>query len=122
MIRRYRAERLVFSLDLYKGTALTKTGWKSADPWEIAVRAVRASVNKMLVLDLAAVGSDQGTPTTALCISLRTAFPTLEITTGGGIRNAKDLRRLQQAGVNNVLIASALHDGKLTRTEVEEFS
>ena len=39
---------------------------------------------------------------------------------GGGVRGPEDLRLLRQCGVGTALIASALHDGRLTRTDWEE--
>ena len=105
---------LIFSLDMKHGQPLAGDAWSRADAWDIAGQAVRFGVLRMLVLDLAAVGVNRGTPTAELCGRLRTAFPSLEISTGGGIRGVDDLRKLQQAGIDHVLVASALHDGRLT--------
>ncbi len=87
-----------------------------SDGGDIARQAVEMGVQRILVLDLAAVGMDQGTPTEDLCARLRAAYPSLEITTGGGVRGPHDLHRLQHVGVDYVLIASALHDGRLAET------
>jgi phosphoribosylformimino-5-aminoimidazole carboxamide ribotide isomerase len=40
--------------------------------------------------------------------------PEVELITGGGVRDADDLAALRQSGVAGVLVASALHDGRLT--------
>ena len=64
----------------------------------------------MIVLDLAGVGAEAGVPTIPLCQRLRAVHgPEIEIITGGGVRNADDLRALEAAGVDGVLVASALH-------------
>jgi phosphoribosylformimino-5-aminoimidazole carboxamide ribotide isomerase len=76
----------------------------------------------MIVLDLAGVGVGRGVPTHTLCRQLLEDFPRLELMTGGGVRNADDLARLQTLGVGGVLIASALHDGSLTPEDVRGFS
>ena len=110
--------KLIFSLDMKRGTPLAGSAWNGANAWEIAALAVQFGVGRMIVLDLAAVGVNQGTPTVDICGRLRTAFPSLEISTGGGIRNVDDLRELQKVGVNQVLVASALHDGRLTPESV----
>ena len=112
----YSSVSLVFSLDLHDGLPLGANTWDLASGWEIAQQAVELGVRRMLVLDLAAVGMNQGTPTEELCSRLRSSFPSLEITTGGGIRDKNDLRRFRQIGVDYVLIASALHDGRLPRS------
>ena len=64
-----------------------------------------------IVLDTAAVGVGGGIRTILQCIDLRQRHPHLDLVTGGGIRNADDLKELQAIGVYGVLVASALHDG-----------
>ncbi len=118
LVGRFSSRRLVFSLDLKNGTPLAGDGWDTQDAWAIAERAVRLGVERVLVLDLARVGINNGLSTWELCERLRAAFPRLEITTGGGIRGPEDLRRARVTGVDCVLVASALHDRKLTRTDI----
>jgi phosphoribosylformimino-5-aminoimidazole carboxamide ribotide isomerase len=113
----YSPSRLIFSLDLKNGEPMGEDGWCGRDPWCIAEQVIALGVERILALDLASVGSSRGTATEGLCARLRTSFPTLEITAGGGIRGADDLRSLQRIGVDNVLIASALHDGRLQRVD-----
>jgi phosphoribosylformimino-5-aminoimidazole carboxamide ribotide isomerase len=43
----------------------------------------------------------------------------LHLVTGGGVRDIADLTRLVELGVQGVLVASALHDGRITREDVE---
>ena len=64
------------------------------------------------------VGGGAGTGTDALCARLATAYPTVEISAGGGVRGAADLRRLRECGVLVALVASALHDGALTAADL----
>ena len=52
----------------------------------------------------------------------KTDIPGLEVTAGGGVRGRADLDRLKACGVRNVLVASALHDGRLSRSEVTPFT
>jgi HisA/HisF family protein len=109
---------LVFSLDLKAGQPLGNvTAWQTPDPWTIAQQAIQLGVQRILVLDLAGVGTGQGNQTVDLCARLRASFPLLEITTGGGVRGADDLAQLQLIGVNNVLVASALHDGRMCKED-----
>jgi phosphoribosylformimino-5-aminoimidazole carboxamide ribotide isomerase len=110
-------QRVVFSLDLRGGLPLA--AWGAADAWAIASEAVRCGVRRLLVLDLARVGTGQGTGTEELCARLAAAWPGVELAAGGGVRGADDLRRLREAGVTVALVASALHDGRLTRADLE---
>jgi phosphoribosylformimino-5-aminoimidazole carboxamide ribotide isomerase len=108
--------RIVFSLDLVAGIALGRTAaWPDSDPLEIARAAVAMGITRLLVLDLARVGEDRGTGTEELCVRLAQAHPGIRIAAGGGIRGMDDVQKLAAAGVDTVLIASALHDGRITR-------
>jgi phosphoribosylformimino-5-aminoimidazole carboxamide ribotide isomerase len=107
-------ERLVFSLDLKAGEVLgDPKEWPERDPWSVAAAAVAIGIRRLLVLDLAQVGTGGGTATEDLCRRLAQTHPNVELATGGGVRGPDDIRRLRDAGVRAVLVASALHDGRL---------
>jgi phosphoribosylformimino-5-aminoimidazole carboxamide ribotide isomerase len=115
--------RVAFSLDLKNGEPLgDRQAWKNGDAWSIAEEAVSAGIQRMIVLDLAHVGSGNGVGTEALCARIAKAFPRVEVIAGGGVRGVEDLRRLQDCGVWGVLLASALHDGRITPDHLAEFT
>jgi phosphoribosylformimino-5-aminoimidazole carboxamide ribotide isomerase len=115
ILRAVGTPRLVFSLDMKSGVPLTGLpAWRGLAPPAIAAIALRIGVRRMIVLDLAAVGMNQGVSTLPLCRALRCLDPTLEIITGGGVRGPADLAALAATGANAALVASALHDGRLT--------
>lgn len=116
-------QRVIFSLDLKEGRPLTSVErWQKSSPEEIAAEAVTAGVGALIVLDLARVGVGEGTGTEALCRRLRAAHPHIELIAGGGVRHLDDLRRLADAGVDAALVASALHDGRLTAADLNALS
>jgi phosphoribosylformimino-5-aminoimidazole carboxamide ribotide isomerase len=110
---------VVFSLDLKNGEPLgDREGWNKADALTIAEEAVACGVRHMILLDLAAVGAGAGTGTEGLCRELRKRMPALQLITGGGIRNVDDLRRQAELGAAALLVASALHDGRIRREDL----
>jgi phosphoribosylformimino-5-aminoimidazole carboxamide ribotide isomerase len=110
--------RLVFSLDLKNGQPFTAAAaWRNSSPLTIAADVLAMGVRRLLVLDLARVGGGAGTGTEELCASIHQTYPTAEVLAGGGVRGRDDLECLRLAGVDGVLVASALHEGRL-----EEFS
>jgi phosphoribosylformimino-5-aminoimidazole carboxamide ribotide isomerase len=116
-------ERRVFSLDLRHGQPLTVSPvWQSLSAEEIAGFAVAAGFRRLIVLDLAFVGVNRGLGVEPLCHSLRTVFPDIELIAGGGVRGVDDLRRLADCGCNAALVASALHDGRLTAEDLRAIS
>jgi phosphoribosylformimino-5-aminoimidazole carboxamide ribotide isomerase len=123
LIRAYGVARIVFSLDLRDGKTLAASpDWPGEDPFEIARAVVESGCTQLIVLDIARVGTGHGVPTLALCDKIRVAFPDVTILTGGGVRSVEDLRTLERAGIDGVLIASALHDGSISRSDLAAFS
>lgn len=108
-------KRLIFSLDLHGGRTLVADGseWEEYEPLEIIHRCVACGVDTLLVLDLAGVGRGQGAPTLPLCRAVRERFPELELWTGGGVRDTADVGLATSAGVDVLLVATALHAGRL---------
>jgi phosphoribosylformimino-5-aminoimidazole carboxamide ribotide isomerase len=47
-----------------------------------------------------------------------TAAPGMRFIVGGGITSAAELVRLNRAGASGVLLATALHDGTITRQDL----
>ena len=114
-------ESVTFSLDLQNGEPMlaeSASDW-SRDPREIVRQVIGCGVSRLIVLDLADVGMGCGTRTGALCRSIRTEFPSLHLICGGGVRSRADLIDWQAAGVQHVLVASALHDGRLSAGDWE---
>lgn len=111
--------RIVFSLDLRNGQPLGDVAaWAKPDAEAIARQAADEGVAAMIVLDLARVGVGAGIGTEDLCRRLHESFPEMEWIAGGGVRGVSDLRRLRDCGVQAALVASALHDGRITRDDL----
>lgn len=111
------SERLLVSLDLKAGRPIVPTDseWtRHSDPIELAAELVRLGVARLLVLDLALVGKNQGPPFDVIH-DIRARLPDIELLAGGGIRDLSDLERLKSLGVRGALVATALHDGRLGR-------
>lgn len=117
------SDRLVFSLDLREGQPIvadSSSDWNSATAEEIARQAIDVGVRRLIVLDLAQVGVSDGVKTLELCQALRREDDELEIISGGGVRGVDDLWKLRLAGCNAALVASALHDERLTPQDLLE--
>ncbi len=112
------SERLIFSLDMKEGVPLVNSSaWQGLSAEQIARIALRVGVRRMIVLDLAKVGMGGGVGTEPLCRVLRCLDGGLQIIAGGGVRSVRDLTSLARAGCDAALVASALHDGRLSPSE-----
>jgi len=114
-------DRVAFSLDLRDGEPIVASEGlnesRNEPPHVVAERAARAGVGAVIVIDLARVGTGSGLDL-ALVARVRDAVPRLTLLAGGGVRGPEDLTRLADAGCDGALVATALHDGRLSAEDV----
>ncbi len=117
------ASNIVFSLDLQAGRPmLGHSDWPDLSPLGIAQNVIDLGLTQLIVLDLASVGEQRGPSTIALCESIRKFAPQVRLITGGGVRDGNDLSPLQAAGIDGVLLATALHNGKIGLSELQKLA
>lgn len=106
-------DRIAFSVDLKNGQPLRT--WSDLEtPEQIVLDAVRRGVNHFVVLDLAGVGLFQGVATSRFCEWIKQRMPFVDVWTGAGVRSLTDFQELAARHLDGVLVASALHDGRIT--------
>ena len=69
------------------------------------------------MIDLARVGTGRGIDVELLA-RIRSTTSGLRLVAGGGVRGWDDLVRVAKAGYDAVLVATALHDGRIGANEV----
>jgi phosphoribosylformimino-5-aminoimidazole carboxamide ribotide isomerase len=117
-------DRAAFSLDLKEGRPLIVNNRAVTSRHEshlvelIATQAVQAGARRMIVLDLARVGTGRGIDVDTLS-RVASCVPQCEIYAGGGVASADDLRRLDELGAAGALIATALIEGRMTPDELD---
>jgi phosphoribosylformimino-5-aminoimidazole carboxamide ribotide isomerase len=112
-IRLFGNDRVVVSLDLMGERVIS--GFRLGalkDPVAFLREFQEAGVSQIIVLDLARVGSGEGVNVPFLREVLRNMKANVYV--GGGVRDIKDLVELKGVGVFGVLIATALHSGKIS--------
>jgi phosphoribosylformimino-5-aminoimidazole carboxamide ribotide isomerase len=104
--------RIILSLDFrdaaYQGPATVR---EEAALWP----------TRLIVMTLARVGSNAGPDLDLLQEFTAKAGDHHAVYAAGGLRGAEDLAVLAEAGVRGVLVASALHDGRLDAKLLEHF-
>ncbi|HZD91437.1 MAG TPA: HisA/HisF-related TIM barrel protein, partial [Pseudolabrys sp.] len=68
---------------------------------------------RVIAMTLHRVGSGSG-PDFARLATLKARAGTRDVYAAGGVRNGDDLRALAQAGIAGALVATGLHDGRIT--------
>jgi phosphoribosylformimino-5-aminoimidazole carboxamide ribotide isomerase len=121
MLARLGPERLIVSLDLCQGRVRSPMDrWSNAPPTRVASDLIQLGVRRLIVLDVAHVGLDRGTGTRHLTREIKRMDAEIEITCGGGISTLPQLQELADDGCDAVLIATALHNGRLGRHELRQ--
>lgn len=106
-----RDDHTILSLDFDQEGLRGGDGiWAKPDTWPARV----------IVMCLHRVGSMEG-PDFALLGQIRKIRPDCELIAAGGVRDAKDVRQLLEAGMD-VLVASVLHQGNITAEEIMQIS
>jgi phosphoribosylformimino-5-aminoimidazole carboxamide ribotide isomerase len=109
-----KAPPRVLSVDLRDGKLISpRAELAGRDPVAAAPLATALAVREVIVIDLVRVGSGAGPPLEAVA-ALAAALPQTPIYAGGGVRDNGDLRALEAAGAAGALVATALHDGRVT--------
>ncbi|MCL2452304.1 MAG: HisA/HisF-related TIM barrel protein [Alphaproteobacteria bacterium] len=72
---------------------------------------------RIIAMTLARVGSGRG-PDIDRLMSLRRQAEGVQLYAAGGVRGNADLNLLRRLGVNGALVASALHEGRLTAQDL----
>lgn len=113
LVRAVEPGRVAFSVDLRNGVPETReVALRRSSPIALAESAVRAGAASVLLLDLARVGSGAGVDET-LARAMAARMAPVELVIGGGIADIGSVQRLSALGVAGVLVASALHDGRI---------
>jgi len=112
-VRLFGSEKIMVSLDLMGDHVIS--GFELGalkDPMALLREFQEAGVSQIIVLDLCRVGSGEGVNVPFLREVLRNIK--VDVYVGGGVRDIKDLMELKDVGVCGVLVATALHSGKIS--------
>jgi len=112
-VKLFGTERVVVSLDLMGDRVIS--GFEPGalkEPLALLRMFQKAGVSQVIVLDLARVGSGEGVNIPFLREVLRNIAT--KVFVGGGVRDVEDLVELKDLGVFGVLLATALHSGKIS--------
>lgn len=108
-------DRIAVSLDLRVGVP---PGGFAPTPSALVGSLITVGVHRVILLDLARVGSSRG-PDLELLRLLRRDYPSAELVIAGGVRGVEDLRDAAAAGAWGALVATAFHTATIRRHDLE---
>ena len=118
------AKRIIPCLDVHDGRVVKGVQFvdirDAGDPVEIAKKYDEAGADEITFLDITA--SHEGRDTTIHMVEAIADQVFIPLTVGGGIRSAKDVRAMLNAGADKVAVNSAsIHNPGLINELCEEF-
>jgi phosphoribosylformimino-5-aminoimidazole carboxamide ribotide isomerase len=121
MVARAGAERVIFSLDLFAGQprCAEPAAWGTDLPRALAETAIECGVRRLLILDLAHVGTSRGLGAIDLLTAIADDHRDVSLAVGGGLSCIEEVVDLRAAGASAVLVGSAIHDGRIGLRELE---
>ena len=117
----------IFSLDKKGDSMITQPGeLTERTPLELVNMAYSHGVRNVILLDLDSVGTMAGVSSESdglgpLIQEITSELKDIRLISGGGVRDAADVQALLDVGCQHVLVASAIHECKLTPDDVSQF-
>jgi phosphoribosylformimino-5-aminoimidazole carboxamide ribotide isomerase len=112
-VKQLGANHVIASLDMKNGDVLTQPNFDGpTDALGLLKEFKALGVKEFILLDLARVGSREGVNTKFQKEAL--ALLGDGVFVGGGVRSVEDLLALKTLGISGVLLATALHTGKIS--------
>lgn len=117
-LSRYGA-RMILGADVRDGRIAVK-GWLEEVPLtieELVQHFLPMGLRECIVTDISRDGMLQG-PSTELYQRLQSAFPQLSFTVSGGISSMEDIRSLDRAGLQKVIVGKAIYEERITLKDI----
>ncbi|KUO40748.1 MAG: hypothetical protein AVW06_02135 [Hadesarchaea archaeon DG-33-1] len=108
--------QVVASIDIKFGRVIAKSRSMQLPLAELIQKFEAEGASEVLLLSLDRVGTAQG-PNHAI-LENTLSYATVPVLVGGGLRDITDVRRLQVQGASGVLVATALHNGTITKDDL----
>jgi len=120
-VKAFGEDKIVVSIDQKEGKLLSASETvASMDAVSVAQKLASLGVRQIILLDLDRVGTEHGINLALLRSVLEKTGA--EVLIGGGIRSLQELEELRKLGVSGALVATILHNGKLTVDELKSAS
>jgi phosphoribosylformimino-5-aminoimidazole carboxamide ribotide isomerase len=120
-VKAFGEDKVIVSIDLKEGKLLSASeAIASMDAVSFAQELRKIGINQIILLDLDRVGTEHGINLALLRSVLEKTG--VEVLVGGGIRSLQELEELRKLGVSGALVATILHNGKLTVDKLKSAS
>lgn len=118
----YGDERMILGADTLNGK-IAVAGWleqSAASVADLIDRFKPHNLSQVICTDISKDGMLQG-PNFELYTGLQSQYPDVVFTVSGGISAMIDIERLNELGLQRVIVGKAIYEGKITLSQIEKF-
>jgi phosphoribosylformimino-5-aminoimidazole carboxamide ribotide isomerase len=113
----YSTQKIIVSIDQKNGKLLTASKELAThDVYTFAQNLTSIGVRQIILLNLDRVGTEHGTDSAVIQRIQDTKD--MDVLVGGGVNSLAELEQLRSLGVYGALVATVLHNGKVTVNEL----
>jgi phosphoribosylformimino-5-aminoimidazole carboxamide ribotide isomerase len=117
-IKDFSPEKVVVSVDMKQGNLLSASELlASLDAVSFVKKLLDLDASQFILLELNRVGTEHGVNFSLINSIWKQTE--VELTVGGGIHSLQELEELRSLGISGALIATVLHNGKLSVDELK---
>ncbi|MEN8158352.1 MAG: 1-(5-phosphoribosyl)-5-[(5-phosphoribosylamino)methylideneamino]imidazole-4-carboxamide isomerase [Bacteroidota bacterium] len=121
-LERYGAERIILGAD-FRDERIAVSGWEeetSLDLMEFLKGYEAEGIRKTICTDIALDGMLEG-PSMETYGKIRKEISSLLLIASGGISNMEDIEKLDEAGIEGVIVGKAIYEKRIPLKEVENY-
>jgi phosphoribosylformimino-5-aminoimidazole carboxamide ribotide isomerase len=118
----YGPEKIILGADTRDGK-ISINAWQedtSLGIFDFVQGYMELGITRLICTDIAKDGMLGGTALD-LYKALKDRFPTLEIIASGGVSGMSDIWKLDQVGIDGVIVGKAFYEGNIKSQEIKEF-
>lgn len=114
-LQTYTADRIILGADTRNGK-VSINGWKNEGEQELMdfIKSyIPNHIKNIICTDIERDGMLQG-PAINLYEQIMSAYPEINVIASGGVSSMDDIRKLDEAGVKQVIVGKAIYEGRVT--------
>lgn len=114
-LQTYTADRIILGADTRNGK-VSINGWKNEGEQELMdfIKSyIPNNIKNIICTDIERDGMLQG-PAIKLYEQIMSAYPEINVIASGGVSSMDDIRKLDEAGVKQVIVGKAIYEGRVT--------
>ncbi len=122
-IARYGSNRIILGADARNGKIATN-GWNEESDCNVTDFIgdyATKGITQVICTDIACDGMLQG-PSIGLYNELVSLYPDLLLIASGGIGSMKDVERLEEINIRQVIVGKAIYENRITLKEIEQLN